>query len=66
MGDNNEQEAADFDAMNNDGDNLFEVIYRGGRLSNSTIYNIPANVFIRVSIYPSRRLMRMHVNILLG
>jgi len=34
MGDNNEQEAADLDAMNNDGDNLFEVIYRGGRLDN--------------------------------
>jgi len=50
MGDNDEQEDADLDAMNNDGDNLFEVIYRGGRLSNSTIYNIPANVFIRLRI----------------
>ena len=40
MGDNNEQEAADLDAMMNDDDedgdgaNLFEVRYRGGRLDN--------------------------------
>ena len=35
MGDNNEQEAADLDAIHNDGYNLFEVIYRGGRLDNN-------------------------------
>mmetsp|Transcript_3229 Transcript_3229/g.3570 ORF Transcript_3229/g.3570 Transcript_3229/m.3570 type:complete len:328 (+) Transcript_3229:112-1095(+) len=34
MGDNDEQEDADLDAMNNDGDNLFEVIYLRGKLSN--------------------------------
>ena len=40
MGDNNEQEAADLDTMSDDddnGENLFEVRYRGGRLDN--IYN---------------------------
>ena len=65
MGDNNEQEAADLDAMNDDDDDddenhLFEVVYRGGRLDNEydgeeiplgvPHYNIPANVNIRLRI----------------
>jgi len=60
MGDNNEQEAAVLDALHNDSANLFEVRYRGGRLDNDyddgeiplgvPVYNIPANVNIRLVI----------------
>ena len=63
MGDNNEQEDADLDTMSDDdnGENLFEVRYRGGRLSNMyneenprplgvPFYNIPADVNIRLVI----------------
>ena len=69
MGDNNEQEAADLDAIhNNDGVHLFEVIYRGGRLDNDYSrygeedhrhnpnpphYIVPANVNIRLIIHSS-------------
>lgn len=41
MGENNAQEAADFDAINNDSDNLFEVIYHGGGLVNTDDPNRP-------------------------
>eukprot|EP00751_Fragilariopsis_kerguelensis_P028662 CAMPEP_0170931450 /NCGR_PEP_ID=MMETSP0735-20130129/16173_1 /TAXON_ID=186038 /ORGANISM="Fragilariopsis kerguelensis, Strain L26-C5" /LENGTH=148 /DNA_ID=CAMNT_0011333297 /DNA_START=58 /DNA_END=501 /DNA_ORIENTATION=+ len=50
MSDNNEQEAADLAAMNEGDDNLFEVVYRGGGLSDSDIYPIPTDVFIRLRI----------------
>ena len=63
MGDNNEQEAADLDAMSDDdvGANLFEVRYRGGRLDNDynnrwlrplgvPHYHIPANIPFRLLI----------------
>jgi len=64
MEDINEQEDADLDAISNDGDNLFEVIYRGGRLDNDyddeiprpldvPDYNIPDDVNIRLRIHYS-------------
>jgi len=50
----NEQEAADLAAfhLNNEIADLFEVTYRGGRLSDNNVYTIP-NVPFRLIIYDS-------------
>ena len=75
MGDNNKQEAADLAALHNDGDNIFEVIYRGGPLDTDyhwyteedfqhnphpPHYTVPDEVNIHLVIHSSVMVINSH------